>query len=105
MTCALSKDSNQPGYALIPIRVSAGRLTGSAVITHDVTVYGESTNLRWSHEEALADAQADLSLHLAHMSFWWFCHASAHMGLEEVAEKKNHISGLIDLSGCAHAFE
>ena len=26
-----------------------------------------------------ADAQADLSLHLAHMPFCWFCHAAAHM--------------------------
>ena len=26
-----------------------------------------------------ADAQADLSLRLAQMSFYWFCHAAAHM--------------------------
>ena len=26
-----------------------------------------------------ADAQADLSLHWVHSSFYWFCHAAAHM--------------------------
>ena len=29
-----------------------------------------------------ADAQADLSLPWAHMSFWWFCHAAAHIWLK-----------------------
>ena len=28
------------------------------------------------------DAQADLSLHLAHMPFCWFCHAGAHFSNE-----------------------
>ena len=36
----------------------------------------------WAHSEDWSDwvdAQADLSLHWAHMSFCWFCHAAAHI--------------------------
>ena len=37
----------------------------------------------WAHSEVWSDwvdAQADLSLHWAHMSFCWFCHAVVHIG-------------------------
>ena len=41
-----------------------------------------SVATHWAHSEDWsdrADAQADLSLHWAHSSFCWFCHAAAHI--------------------------
>ena len=67
MACAPSEDSDQPGYPLSLIRVFAVRMK-----KHWVHNYSLSAERRlWSD---WADAQADLSLCWAHMSFCWFCH-------------------------------
>ena len=57
MACAPSEDSDQPGHPPSLIRDFAVR----------------SKCFDW------ADAQADLSLRWAHMSFCWFCHEAAQL--------------------------
>ena len=60
MTCAPSKDSDQPGHPPSLIRVFAVRM-----------------KKHWVLGYPSADAQADLSLRWAKMSFCRFCHAVA----------------------------
>ena len=72
LTCAPSKDSDQPGHPPSLIRVFAVRSMGS---------YGSkfsscAQRRLWSDG---ADAQADLSLRWAHRPFCWFCHDAAQM--------------------------
>ena len=69
MTCAPSKDSDQPGHL---IRVFAVRLKKHWVLNYLLSA-------QWKLWSDWADAQADLSLSCAHMLFCWFCHAAAHI--------------------------
>ena len=70
MACAPSKD--QPGHPPSLIRVFAVHMKKAWVLS-----YLLSTQQRlWSD---WADAQADLSLHWAHMPFCWFCRALAQI--------------------------
>ena len=61
MTCAPSKDSDQPGHPPSLIKVSAVRRKKHWALNY------------------LLSAQADLSLRWARISFCWFCHAAAHL--------------------------
>ena len=72
MTCAPSKDSDQPRHMPNLIRVLAVRSMGSR--GPKVSSYGQGR--LWSD---WADAQADLSLRWAHRLFCWFCHAAAQI--------------------------
>ena len=83
MNCAPSEDSDQPGHLPSLIRVFA-----VCMKKHWALKYLLSAQWRlWSD---WADAQADLSLRWAHMSFCWFCHGGAHL-----LPLKTHISLLI----------
>ena len=70
--CAPSEDSDQPGHPPSLIRVFA---------VHSMGSYG--TKLSSCGQRRLwsdwADAQADLSLRLAHKPFCWFCHEAAQL--------------------------
>ena len=71
ITCAPSKDSNQPGHP--PVR-SESMLPAWRNLW--------SLAIHWAHSKDWsdwADAQADMSLCWVHWSFCWFCHAAAHM--------------------------
>ena len=72
MTCAPDEDSDQPGHPPSLISIFAVRSMGSYV--PKVFSCGQR-RLRsdW------VDAQADLSLCWAHMSFCWFYHARAQI--------------------------
>ena len=72
MTCAPIEDSDQPGHPPSLIRVFAVRSMGS--LRPKVSSCGQRR--LWSH---WVDAQAELSLRWAHMSFCWFCHEMAHI--------------------------
>ena len=75
MTCAPSKDSDQPGHPPSLIRVFAVGSVGSQV--PKVSSCGQGRLLSdW------VDAQADLSLCLAHRSFCWFCCAVAQIEVD-----------------------
>ena len=67
MTCALSEDSDLPGHPPSLIRVLAVCMKKPWVLSY---LLNPQRRL-WSD---WADAQADLSLRWAHMSFCWFCH-------------------------------
>ena len=72
MTCASSKDSDQPGHLPSLIRVLTVRMEKPWGLS-----YPMSTQRRlWL---VWVDAQADLSLCWAHMPFCWFCHVVAHI--------------------------
>ena len=66
--CAPSEDSDQSGHPPSLIRVFAVRMK-----KHWILSYPLSAQRRF-----WADAQTDLSLRWAHMSFCWFCRAAAH---------------------------
>ena len=72
MACAPSEDLDQPGHLPSLTRVFAVRLMGSS-----------GPKLSSSGQRRLrsdwADAQADLSLHWAHLPFCLFCHDVAHV--------------------------
>ena len=75
MACALSEDSDQPGYSPSLIRVFAVRMKKAWVLS-----YLLSTQRRlWSD---WAGAQTDLSFCWAQRSFCWFCHEAAHLLFE-----------------------
>ena len=87
MICAPSEDSDQPGNPPSLISVFA---------VHSVGSWGPSVSScgqrrLWSDR---ADAQADMSLRWAHISFCWFCHKAAHLfydqqlGSFQTTEKK-----------------
>ena len=87
--CAPSLDSYQPGHPPSLIRVFAVRLKKARIL-----IYPLSTQRRlWSD---WANAQADLSLHLAHMPFCWFCHDVAHPVMCPAVEGKVSSVDLID---------
>ena len=44
---------------------------------------------------SLADAQSDLSLRWVHGSFCWFCHAAAHLFLNEVSRYSHAVEETI----------
>ena len=68
--CALSKDSDQPGLPPRLIRVFA---CAQWVAKDPSFLHADSED--WPD---WADAQADLSLSWAHMTFCWFYHEAAH---------------------------
>ena len=72
MTWAPSEDLDQPGHLPSLIRVFTVRME-----KHWALNYLLST--QWRHWSEWVDAQADLSLHWATMSFCWFCCAAAHL--------------------------
>ena len=72
LTCAPSKDSDQPGHLSSLIRVFAVRSMGS----WGPKLSSCGQRRLWSD---WADDQADLSLHWAHMPFCWFCHEAAQL--------------------------
>ena len=67
MICAPSEDSDQPGHPPSLIRVFAVRLKRAWALSYLLS----SQRRFWSD---WIDAQADPSLHWAHMSLCWFCH-------------------------------
>ena len=74
MVCGPSEDSDQPGHLPSLIRAFAVCSMGSKGLSASS---GGQQRL-WSD---WADAQADLSLRWAHMSFCRFCHEAAHLSL------------------------
>ena len=74
MACAPSEDSDRPGHPPSLIRVFAGRLMGS----QGLTLSSSGQRRLWSD---WADAQADLGLRWANMSFCWFCHDAAYLSI------------------------
>ena len=68
--CAPSEDSDQPGYLPHLIRVFTVRMKKAWVLSYPLSTQ-RSLLSDW------ADAQADLSLHMVHMPFCWFCHEAA----------------------------
>ena len=72
MACAPSKDSYQPGHPPSLMRVFTVRLKKAKILSYPLS----AQQRLWSD---WVDAQADLSLHLAHMPFCWFCHEAAQI--------------------------
>ena len=74
MMCVASEDSDHPseiGHLPSLIKVFAVRMKKAWVLSYPLS----AQRRLWSD---WVDAQADLSLRWAHMSFCWFCHAAAH---------------------------
>ena len=71
MTCVPSKDSDHPGHPPSLIRVCAVCIQISWVLSYPLS----TQRGLWSE---WMNAQADLSLCWAYLSFCWFCHAVAH---------------------------
>ena len=69
--CAPSEDSDQPEHPPSLIRVFAVRMKKARILSYPLS----AQRRLWSD---WADAQADLSLHWAHMPFLWFRHEVAH---------------------------
>ena len=73
MICAQSKDPDQQaGHPPSLIRVFAVRMEKPWVLSYLLS----AQRRLWSD---WVDAQADLSLRWAHMSFCWFCRVAAHL--------------------------
>ena len=72
LTCAPSKDSDQPGHLPSLIRVFADHMKKHWTLNYLLSV-------QWRLWSDWGDAQVDLSLRWAHMSFCWFCRSAAHM--------------------------
>ena len=70
MACAPSEDSDQPGHLPSLIRVFAVRMTKAWTLSYPVSAQRRFCS-DWT------DAQADLSLCCAHLSFCWFSHEAA----------------------------
>ena len=68
--CVHSEDSDQPGHPPSLIRVLAVRIKKPWVLSYPLSATEDSDQ---------TDAQGDLSLHWAHISFCWFCHEAAHI--------------------------
>ena len=79
-----SEDSDQPGHPPSLIRVFAVHLKKAWVLSYPLS----AQRRLWSD---WADAQADLSLRWAHMSFCWFCHEAAQFFL---------VAFLVSTEGC-----
>ena len=67
MTCAPSEDSDQPGH--LPSHRCPHEETLGPLLPIESTVKTDQTR----------DAQADVSVRWAHMSFCWFCLAAAQI--------------------------
>ena len=78
---APSKDSDQPGHLPSLIRIFAVRMKKAWVLSYPLRA-------QWRLWSDWADAQADLSLHWAHMSFCWFWHEAAHLQKNDRAKHK-----------------
>ena len=76
MTCTISENSDQPGHPPSLIRVFAVCTKKAWVLSYQLS----AQRTLWSD---WADAQADLSLPWAHMSFCWFCHEEALIWLSQ----------------------
>ena len=74
MTCAPSEDSDQPGHPSSLIWIFAVRMKKHWALNYLLSA-------QWRLWADCADAQTDLSLRSAHMSFCWFCRAAAHTSL------------------------
>ena len=72
MAWAPSEDSDQPGHLQSLIRVFAVRMKKPWVLSYPLSA---QRRLWWDW----VDAQAEVSLPWAHMSFCWFCHEEAHL--------------------------
>ena len=72
MACAPSEDSDQPGHMPSLFRVFAVHMKKAWVLSYPLSAQQRLLS-DW------ADAQADLSLHWAHMPFCWFCHEACHI--------------------------
>ena len=83
MACAPSEDSDQPGHPPSLnsdqpghppslIRVFALRMKKAWVLS-------DLLSAQWRLWSDWADAQADMSLRWAHMTFCWFCHEAAQL--------------------------
>ena len=72
MACAPSKDTDQTGHPPSLIRVFAVRMKKAWVLSYPLSA-------QWRLWSEWADAQADLSLCLAHMPCCWFCHEMVHI--------------------------
>ena len=72
MACVPSEDSDQPGHWPRLIRIFAVRMKKHWALNYLLRA-------QWILWSDWADAQADLSLRWAHMSFSWFCGAAAHI--------------------------
>ena len=72
-----SKDSDQPGFLPILIRVFAVCMKKAWVLRYPLSTQ-QRLWLDW------ADAQADLSLCWVHMPFCWFCQTLAHLCIRNV---------------------
>ena len=83
MTCAPSKDSDQPWHLPSLIRVFAVHLKKHWVISYPLS----TQRMLWSE---WVDAQADLSLRWTHRSFCWFCHAAAHIEKDGKSSQNYH---------------
>ena len=83
MACAPSEDSDQPGHPPSLIRVFAVHMKKAWVLSYSL----RAQRRLWSD---WADAQADLSLPWAHMSFCWFCRALAEMCVRSFASSVKH---------------
>ena len=53
-------------------------LKGRKTLTHP-SILSYPLSAQWRLWLDWADAQADLSLHWAHIPFWWFCHEAAQI--------------------------
>ena len=67
MICAPSEDSDQPGHPHSLIRVFAVRMKKHWALNYLLSAHSEDSD------------QTGRMLHWAHRSFYWFCHAAAHM--------------------------
>ena len=72
MICVPSQASYQPGHPLSLIIAFAVHVKKSLILSYPLS----AQRRLWSD---LADAQADLRYHWAHMPFCWFCHETAKM--------------------------
>ena len=72
MAYAPSEDSDQPGHMPSLFRVFAVHMKKAWVLCYPLSAQQRLLS-DW------ADAQADLSLHWAHMPFCWFCHEACHI--------------------------
>ena len=80
MTCAPREDSDDPGHHPSLIRVIAVHMKKPWALIYLLSVSEDSDQTR-------PDAQADLSLCWAHMSFCWFCRTVAHLSFGEVNQQ------------------
>ena len=92
MACAASEDSDQPG-----LRVFAVRINKACVLSYPLS----AQRRLWSD---WADAQADLSLHCAHMLVCWFCHEAAQITMASTLSAKQATKSTVQLKILCHIY-